>query len=529
MPPTPIKKVKKKAIWDDEDVLKLTKKKATVIALPAASLAAAVEAADDDAPPKKKAAAPKKKRVAAAEEESAEGKPRSAKRVKRAPAPAPASDDSVTDDEQQQQQLQQHAAAYDEMLRREAEEEPGDEEADDSLGDDARDDARLAVSKFNLSAETVQALRNRGVEALFPIQAACFDHLNAGKDLIGRARTGMGKTLAFALPLVEKVLALRKQTGTMRRPGRKPMGLVMAPTRELAQQVASEVQSVAPGLESYCVYGGTPMGPSCTALRAGLDLVIGTPGRIKDLAERTKIDLSSRTEAPFSIPFVTMTPEGTPLDINMVITRKLYEELTDSMVKRTIEIADMVIKDAGITVGQLDEILLVGGQTRWPAVQKAVLEFFGKPPAKSVHPDEAVAIGAALYAHSLETDNVDQKVQLLDVIPMAIGIERADSKLHEIFKRNASVPNQKSLVFTTSEDGQEELVMRIYQGDHQDEAQKNELLGEFTFSGIRKGTRGSVKVEVIFDCNVEGILSMSAQDKDTGKQMKTTVKVTAAR
>ena len=286
MPPTPIKKVKKKAIWDDEDVLKLTQKKATVIALPAASLAAAVEAADDDAPPKKKAAAPKKKRVAAAEEESAEGKPRSAKRVKRAPAPAPASDDSVTDDEQQQQQLQQHAAAYDEMLRREAEEEPGDEEADDSLGDDARDDARLAVSKFNLSAETVQALRNRGVEALFPIQAACFDHLNAGKDLIGRARTGMGKTLAFALPLVEKVLALRKQTGTMRRPGRKPMGLVMAPTRELAQQVASEVQSVAPGLESYCVYGGTPMGPSCTALRAGLDLVIGTPGRIKDLAER---------------------------------------------------------------------------------------------------------------------------------------------------------------------------------------------------------------------------------------------------
>ena len=251
--------------------------------------------------------------------------------------------------------------------------------------------------------------------------------------------------------------------------------------------------------------------------------------RIKDLAERTKIDLSSRTEAPFSIPFVTMTPEGTPLDVNMVITRKLYEELTDPMVKRTIEIADMVIKDAGITVAQLDEILLVGGQTRWPAVQKAVLEYFGKPPAKSVHPDEAVAVGAALYAHSLETENVDQKVQLLDVIPMAIGIERADGRLHEIFKRNASVPNQKSLVFTTSEDNQEELVMRIYQGDKHDNATSNDLLGEFTFSGIRKGPRGGVKVEVIFDCNVEGILTMSAQDKDTGKQMKTTVKVAASK
>lgn len=249
--------------------------------------------------------------------------------------------------------------------------------------------------------------------------------------------------------------------------------------------------------------------------------------RIKDLAERTKIDLSSRTEAPFSIPFVTMTPEGTPLDINMVITRKLYEELTEELVQRTVEIADMVIKDAGISVTQLDEILLVGGQTRWPAVQRAVLEYFGKPPAKSVHPDEAVAIGAALYAHSLETDVVDQKVQLLDVIPMAIGIERADGDLHEIFKRNASVPNQRSLTFTTSYDDQSELTMRIYQGDNK-QAQKNELLGEFEFSGIRRGPRGAVRVEVVFDCNVEGILTMSAHDKDTGKEMKTTLKVRGA-
>ncbi len=246
--------------------------------------------------------------------------------------------------------------------------------------------------------------------------------------------------------------------------------------------------------------------------------------RIKDLAERTKIDLSARTEAPFNIPFVTMTPEGTPLDINLIVTRKLYEDLTDALVKRTIEIADMVIKDAGLQVHQLDELLLVGGQTRWPAVQRAVLEFFGKPPAKSVHPDEAVAVGAALYAHSLETDVAEHKLQLLDVIPMAIGIEHADGGLHEIFKRNASVPNQKAVSFTTSYDDQAELAMRIYQGGEK-VATKNELLGEFNFEGIRKASKGAVKVEVVFDVNVEGILTMSAHDKDSGKQMKTTVKV----
>jgi len=246
--------------------------------------------------------------------------------------------------------------------------------------------------------------------------------------------------------------------------------------------------------------------------------------RIKDLAERTKIDLASRAEAPFSIPFVTMTPEGTPLDINLVITREKYEEITEPLVKRTIEIADMVVQDAEMSVDKLDEILLVGGQTRWPAVQKAVTEYFGRAPAKNVHPDEAVAVGAALYAHSLETDAVDQKVQLLDVIPMAIGIEDANGKLYEIFKKNASVPNQRPITFTTSYDDQAELAMRIYQGEEK-EATKNELLGEFEFKGIRTGPKGSVKVQVVFDCNVEGILTLSAHDPDTGTKMETTLKV----
>lgn len=249
--------------------------------------------------------------------------------------------------------------------------------------------------------------------------------------------------------------------------------------------------------------------------------------RIKDLAERTKIDLSDRAEAPFSIPFVTMTPDGAPLDINLVITREKYESLTEALVDRTIEICDAVVKDAGIEVHQLEEILLVGGQTRWPAVQKAVTEYFGKPPAKSVHPDEAVAIGAALYANSLETDAVDQKVQLLDVIPMRIGIETADGSIYEIFPRNASVPNQKSIQFTTSIDDQAELQMRIYQGD-EPEASKNELLGDFTFSGIRAGPKGSVGVDVVFDCSVDGILNLSAHDKDTGTRMEQSIKVSSS-
>jgi len=178
-------------------------------------------------------------------------------------------------------------------------------------------------------------------------------------------------------------------------------------------------------------------------------------------------------------------------------------------------------------VHQLDEILLVGGQTRWPAVQHSVTQYFGKPPAKSVHPDEAVAVGAALYAHSLNTDVVDEKVQLLDVIPMAIGIEDANGGFVEVFPRNASVPNAKSLDTTTSYDNQREVQVRIYQGDDRT-AKKNELLGEFEFSGLRLGPKGSVNVQIVFDCNVEGILTVNAHDKDTGKSMETTIKVRSA-
>jgi molecular chaperone DnaK len=246
--------------------------------------------------------------------------------------------------------------------------------------------------------------------------------------------------------------------------------------------------------------------------------------RIKDLAERVKIDLSSREQAPFSVPFVTMTTQGQPLNIDFVFTRKLLEEITKELIDRTVAILTRVMKDAELSPKNVDELLLVGGQTRMPAVQKRLTEIFGKAPSKGVHPDEAVAIGAALYANSLE-DNSNLRLQLLDVIPMAIGLEKAGGQFHTVFPRNAAIPNAKAVEATTSYDGQTEVAMRIFQGDNPDVAH-NELLGDFLFSGLKPGPAGKARLEITFDVNIEGILTMSAKDLDTGKQMKTTVRVT---
>ena len=246
--------------------------------------------------------------------------------------------------------------------------------------------------------------------------------------------------------------------------------------------------------------------------------------RIKDLAERTKIDLSSREEAPFNIPFITMTPQGQPLNIEMKFTRRLLEKLTSELVDRTLKIVAKVLMDSGLSTREIDEVMLVGGQTRMPVVQDRLTKFFSRPPSKGVHPDEAVAIGAALYAHSL-TDNTNLRLQLLDVIPMAIGLEKADGMVHSVFPRNSPIPNARQVTGTTSVDNQTELIMRIWQGDHE-EAQRNEQLGEFTFSGIRPAPAGSVQVQITFDVNIEGILAMSARDPSTGRELKTSVRVT---
>jgi len=248
--------------------------------------------------------------------------------------------------------------------------------------------------------------------------------------------------------------------------------------------------------------------------------------RIKDLAERTKIDLSSRTEAPFSIPFITMTPQGQPLNLELRFDRKLLEQLTQPLVDRTLQIVSAVMNDAKVTPKEIDEVMLVGGQTRMPIIQERLTRFFGKAPSKGVHPDEAVAIGAALYGWSLQ-ERSDLKVQLLDVIPMAIGVEQAGGTVHVVFPRNAPIPNARAISATNSLDGQTELVVRIFQGDQAASA-GNELLGEFTFGGVRPSRAGSARLEILFEVNIEGILTMSARDVDSGKQMRTTVRVGGA-
>jgi molecular chaperone DnaK len=248
--------------------------------------------------------------------------------------------------------------------------------------------------------------------------------------------------------------------------------------------------------------------------------------RIKDLAERTKIDLSARTEAPFSIPFITMTPQGQPLNLDLKFDRKLLEALTHHLVDRSLEIMGAVMADARVAAEDIDEVMLVGGQTRMPVIQDRLTRFFGKAPSKGVHPDEAVAIGAALYGWSLQ-ESSDLKLQLLDVIPMAIGIEGAGGTMHVVFPRNAAIPNARTIAATNSVDGQSALVVRIYQGDRAQTAQ-DELLGEFTFKGVRPARAGENRLEILFEVNVEGILKMSARDLETGRQMETTVRVVSS-
>ena len=246
--------------------------------------------------------------------------------------------------------------------------------------------------------------------------------------------------------------------------------------------------------------------------------------RIRDLAERVKCDLSTREVVPFNIPFITMTQQGQPMNLEMNFNRQTLEELTSALLDRTLKILARVLVDCGVATQQVGEVLLVGGQTRMPAVQERLTRFFGKSPSKGVNPDEAVAIGAALYAHSLEDDS-NLRLQLLDVIPMAIGLERAGGNFHVVFPRNAPIPNAKQLTATTSYDQQTELAMRIFQGDNE-QVSRNELLGDFSFSGIRPDRAGEVQVEITFDVNIEGILTMHARDPATGKEMKTTVRVT---
>lgn len=243
--------------------------------------------------------------------------------------------------------------------------------------------------------------------------------------------------------------------------------------------------------------------------------------RVLDACENAKIQLSGLNQVRIHIPFITMSESG-PLNIDLSITRDEFEELTSDLVDKTLKTCERVLDDARLSPKDIDSVLLVGGSTRMPMVSRKVEEFFGKSPSKAVHPDEAVALGAALLADALVRNDTD--LMLLDVLPITIGIRSASGKMVPIFERNSPVPNQKLKVFTTSKDNQDSLKLTMIQGDPNN-VEEWHPIGEFNFTGIRQAPKGQAKVEVKFYISPEGILSLTARDPDTGVEQKSTIKV----
>lgn len=238
--------------------------------------------------------------------------------------------------------------------------------------------------------------------------------------------------------------------------------------------------------------------------------------RLRDAAEKAKRELSDAREARIDLPFLyTLPTGGAALHLQRDLDRSKLEELNADLVERTIRKTGQVLGDADISPRELSEVLLVGGQTRMPAVQEAVRRFFGREPSKGVHPDEVVALGAAIQAHALVSGTAD--VLLLDVTPQSLGIMVAGGYANVIIPKNTTIPTAASHRFTTVRDNQESARILVLQGD-EDEASKNELLGEFVLTGLRPAPRGAVEIEVRFDISADGIVWVSAEDIETGLQ-----------
>ncbi len=238
--------------------------------------------------------------------------------------------------------------------------------------------------------------------------------------------------------------------------------------------------------------------------------------RLKEAAEKAKIELSSTTQTEINLPFITADQSG-PKHLTMKLTRAKFEALVDDLVQRTIEPCRKALKDAGLTAGDINEVVLVGGMTRMPKVQEVVKQLFGKEPHKGVNPDEVVAIGAAVQAGVLQGDVKD--VLLLDVTPLSLGIETLGGVFTRIIERNTTIPTKKSQVFSTAEDNQNAVTIRVFQGERE-MAADNKMLGQFDLMGIPPAPRGMPQIEVTFDIDANGIVNVSAKDKATGKEQQ---------